>query len=410
MAYKYWSEVDIQEGIKLYREGYNFTQIGDVIKKNKSQVRQKLFSLGVHKPKNRVSRDYLYSVGQVVNRTLKIVEQTRIENKTSRKGYLVQSLAYPNEDFYKISEEHLKRGQGCAYSTGARVCKENSLWGIETIRDNIIDVEESKKIASQSHKKILFKCSTVGCTNTKEIVVSSLVNQGFSCPSCSKGTSYPERFFTAYLNYYSIKHEYQVRFNDLKGHVFDYRITLGDKTFLVETHGEQHYLLEDKGYHNAELIKRKDNIKREYAKKNDIRYIELDCRESSFEFIKNSIKENIWLPNIEEDDETYIMEFIKDSSKYDVQEIIKLYEIDKLSLCKIAKKHNTSTCVISKILEQNGIKRRKNTKAVMCIETGIVYDSGTEAHLQTGIANSNISKCCKNPQKTAGGYHWKYIN
>lgn len=410
MEYKYWSEIEIQKATELYNKGYNFTQIGKEINRHKTSVRQKLQLIGVHQPGYKTNKDYFYSVGQVVNETLKIVEQTRMGLKTNRKGYIVQSLVYPNEDCYKISESHLKRGQGCAYIAGTRVCKEKSLWGVKAIRDNIIDVEESKKTAFKSGKKMLFKCATTGCTNTKKMIVSSLVLQGFSCPSCSKGTSYPERFFTAYLNYYSIKHEYQVRFNDLKGHVFDYRITIGDKTFLVETHGEQHYLLEDKGYYNAELIKRKDSIKREYAKKNNIIYIELDCRESSFEFIKNSIKENIWLPNIEKDDEAHIMEFIEDSSKYDVQGIIKLYEIDKLSLYKIAKKHNTSKCVISKILEQNGIKRRKNTKAVMCIETGVVYDSGTEAHLQTGIANSNISKCCKNPQKTAGGYHWEFID
>lgn len=52
-----------------------------------------------------------------------------------------------------------------------------------------------------------------------------------------------------------------------------------------------------------------------------------------------------------------------------------------------------------------------NTKQVVCIETGIVYPSTREAERQTGIDNSQISAVCKHKKnyKTAGGYHWEYI-
>lgn len=36
------------------------------------------------------------------------------------------------------------------------------------------------------------------------------------------------------------------------------------------------------------------------------------------------------------------------------------------------------------------------------------YNSITEAQNKTGINKSNISACCKNKTKTAGGYIWKY--
>lgn len=47
-------------------------------------------------------------------------------------------------------------------------------------------------------------------------------------------------------------------------------------------------------------------------------------------------------------------------------------------------------------------------KPVMCIETGIIYNSITEATKATGIAKSSIMSCAKGARKTAGSFHWKY--
>ena len=48
-------------------------------------------------------------------------------------------------------------------------------------------------------------------------------------------------------------------------------------------------------------------------------------------------------------------------------------------------------------------------KSVMCIETRKIYISTREAERQTKIANQNISSCCRGKYKTAGGFHWKYV-
>lgn len=45
--------------------------------------------------------------------------------------------------------------------------------------------------------------------------------------------------------------------------------------------------------------------------------------------------------------------------------------------------------------------------SVMCVETGIMYESVQDAERKTGVNNSNISKCFTGKRKTAGGYHWK---
>lgn len=47
-------------------------------------------------------------------------------------------------------------------------------------------------------------------------------------------------------------------------------------------------------------------------------------------------------------------------------------------------------------------------KQVLCIETGVVYESVSQAKKQTGI--TNISYVCNGKYKTAGGYHWEFVD
>jgi len=54
-----------------------------------------------------------------------------------------------------------------------------------------------------------------------------------------------------------------------------------------------------------------------------------------------------------------------------------------------------------------GSKNHKS-KAVICIETGMVYGSGCEASRVTGIDQSSINMCCNKKRDTAGGYHWEF--
>lgn len=52
---------------------------------------------------------------------------------------------------------------------------------------------------------------------------------------------------------------------------------------------------------------------------------------------------------------------------------------------------------------------KEGTK-VRCIETNIEYISTRAAERETGIPHNNIALVCKGIRKTAGGYHWEYID
>lgn len=54
-------------------------------------------------------------------------------------------------------------------------------------------------------------------------------------------------------------------------------------------------------------------------------------------------------------------------------------------------------------------KAKFGGKAVRCIETDEVFRTMHEVERKTGIDKSSICACCKGRAKTAGGYHWEYV-
>lgn len=49
------------------------------------------------------------------------------------------------------------------------------------------------------------------------------------------------------------------------------------------------------------------------------------------------------------------------------------------------------------------------SKKVLCVETGEIYPSISEACRQTGAYQGSISNVCIGKYKTAGGFHWKFV-
>lgn len=44
---------------------------------------------------------------------------------------------------------------------------------------------------------------------------------------------------------------------------------------------------------------------------------------------------------------------------------------------------------------------------IYCVETAIEYTNSVQASKHTGVAHSNIRRCCNGQRDTAGGYHWR---
>ena len=84
----------------------------------------------------------------------------------------------------------------------------------------------------------------------------------------------------------------------------------------------------------------------------------------------------------------------------------KLTEKHKAKLRK--PKSITHPC--SEETRQKIIANKKDKKAIICIETGIEYESIQECARQLNLYATNICKVLKGKTKTTGGFHFKYKN
>ena len=55
-------------------------------------------------------------------------------------------------------------------------------------------------------------------------------------------------------------------------------------------------------------------------------------------------------------------------------------------------------------------KNNSHPRAVLCVETGVIFDTIKEAGDFTGGSSKNIISCCRGRLNTSGGYHWRYAD
>jgi hypothetical protein len=116
------------------------------------------------------------------------------------------------------------------------------------------------------------------CNNIFYVSPNHFLN-GSGCPECNKSKG--EKAIKLYLINNNIKHEAQVKFDNLLGCGYgklSYDFYLSDYNLLIEYQGEQHekYI---EGFHKSKrdfyIQQEHDRRKREYAKNNNIKFLEI---------------------------------------------------------------------------------------------------------------------------------------
>ena len=119
--------------------------------------------------------------------------------------------------------------------------------------------------------------------------------QYYGCPICNE--SHGERFIRNYLDNNNIKYEPQKKFKDLKDKTYlSYDFYLPKQNMLIEYQGEQHY--ESNAYFGGEkqleLQQLHDKMKKDYAKANGYKLLELhyslDTQEKVTKYLSRRIK------------------------------------------------------------------------------------------------------------------------
>lgn len=391
------SDDTIKEAIALHKKGKTFKEIGEHYGIPPATLRGRLNKSGYRTGKIRkVSSDYIYAVGEVVNDSLIIVSQTKSPNKA--KAYIVQSIPHPNAPTYRVPQYDLVKGAKCGYEYGRRLYEGNSLYSIDWVKPYVIDINKAKNTHRKSGVKCDFKCPT--CGTIKNMAPNTLVNYGFLCPLCSKSTSYPELFFLAYLEVKGIEYEYQKEFSKLPNRFFDFYVEgLG----VIEVHGEQHY--RDSNYLDSQRTKISDKLKKEFCKKEGIRYIEVNARRSTFKFIMNSINSNDNLPSITNTEMDKIDNYIHKNRVYPIDEI-KILLSYGFTLEQVTDRYDISIHSLRSIISRLSIyvkevKPRYKPK-VRCKNNGKLFNSTVKAGKYYNINSRSIRSVCDGNMEYAG--------
>jgi AraC-like DNA-binding protein len=163
----------------------------------------------------------------------------------------------------------------------------NSIWASEykEVFAKYMTEDQMKTTMPKSHIKIDMVCPD--CGRHKEQTPKCLIYQGFGCV-CSDGLSYPNKFVYAVLNQLNIVYEMEKTFDWSENKRYD--IYIPHLNCIIENHGQQHYTGWCNNKDDLERNQINDLYKKEIAMSNGIStYVELDCRKSAMEWIKNSI-------------------------------------------------------------------------------------------------------------------------
>lgn len=189
---------------------------------------------------------------------------------------------------YEQSPNNHLNGKGCPVCNGTP--KKTSEQYIKECREKGYDLPLEDYINNRT--KIKHKCNKGHVYLQSPDMHVGKYNQG--CPICKE--SHGERFIRTYLENNSINYTLQKKFNDLKDKTYlSYDFYLPDYNILIEYQGIQHYKEKEFFGGDKHLKKQQyhDNLKREYAKNNGYKLLELHYSLDTQELVNKYLSRRI---------------------------------------------------------------------------------------------------------------------
>ncbi|KQC91342.1 hypothetical protein AM596_15000 [Clostridium perfringens CP4] len=343
-------------------------------------------------------------------------------------------------NYYKweTTPNSLLRGRVCPVC-GGKVAKLgiNTIWDTDRwMCDLGVSESDTKKYSRCSNKKITVKCPD--CGREKKVTIYQVyTNKSISC-ICGDGKSYPEKFIFNLLEQLGVDFETEYSPKWIKPKRYDFHIK--DNNCIIETHGEQHYDISFKniGSRTLEEEQQNDKFKKEVALKNGIKhYIELDCRESNIDWVKNSVLNSklnklFDLSNIDwkQCDEFANKNIIKEVCEYwnnkkeneVTTNLMKKFKLSRDAIIEYLKKGTKlSWCnydpkeEMKKSSSRNGKAKSKKVKIFKDNKSLGIFPSCAELSRQSEklfgvkLNGGNISSNCNNKVTQYKGFIFKYV-
>lgn len=325
-------------------------------------------------------------------------------------------------------------GKSCpmCYGTNKTYLGINDMWTTNPeLASKLLNKDDGYRYTQSSNVKVDWKCTE--CHRLiKDKSINYINRVGLSCPSCSdNGKSYPEKIIYYILNQLEVEFEWEKTFKWSNGKRYDFYIPL--YSMIIEVHGLQHYErgFENLGGRSLEEEQENDQLKELLAKNNGIEhYINIDARESVFNYIKNNVINNK-IANIFEIEKIDWDNVGTASAKSLIVEVCEFYKNNDVSLIEISREFKLSTDTVREYLKQgqsvglcdytpnndkikNLLGKHKHIPVVQLSIDGDFldrYESITQIREKYNRANvSSISACCKGKLKTSLGFRRMYAN
>ena len=192
---------------------------------------------------------------------------------------------------WEATVSNRSRGNGCPYCSGHKTIENINNLAITHphLVKYFLNKEDTIKYKAQSGKEVELMCPI--CKYIKRMRIQDLTKQGFSCPCCSDGISYPEKVMALILKILNIKFKKQHKFD---GYKYLYDFYLIDYDIILEVHGKQHYEgNRHSSWKSYEEEHENDLIKYDIAVLNDYEYNKsyfiIDAKYSNIDYIKQNI-------------------------------------------------------------------------------------------------------------------------
>lgn len=378
-----------------------------------------------------------YTIGTIINTTTgkyiieKYYKKNYMENDIARTRNVYECRCLKDGYIFERTNNEISKHVGCP------VCNNKIIiYGINSLADvrpdlvkYFVDNDIPKKIAPVSNTYQNCKCPY--CSYTKPMNISNLYKSGFSCPICSDGISYPNKYVREFLNQLNIEYIPEMVFDWGKQYLYDEYIQ--SYNMIIENDGEQHS--KENAFGANRNDKAIDIAKEQLALANGImHFIRIDCGVSNGEYIKNSIMNSIlptiflfkesdvnWLACEEKANGSLVREvwsmWNDGISAYDIMNKTKLSDttirdyINKGYQAGICNKR----CYFKK--EKWNIKGNNNNhmftiKPIHCIEEDAYYISSSEyarIHFEDNICYKSVSRAAKY-NITYKGKHFHFIS
>lgn len=264
-------------------------RLGKLLKKRTNEFKINIGTIFKDSKRNITIIDKEYRI------TSKISDKTGKTILTNEKWYRYNCNICGWNEGWVLENTLTSRQQGCSCCRGLTVVR--GINDVATTHPHLvkyfINIEDAYNHTIGSGKTVKMKCPI--CNSVKELKIETLRKQGFGCNICSDGISYPEKVVGNILKEFNIDFTPQYsKTNDCwcKNYRYDFYFEYNGESYIIETHGMQHFQEKFKGSSwgsSLEDVQNNDKNKKDLAMQNVDHYIIIDCRYSDLEYIKQNI-------------------------------------------------------------------------------------------------------------------------